>query len=128
MKTSSVKSESGAEYLETYKKTLQDNGEYEEEDTVVETDLVIGKLSVGKEGELHVEQAKNLLITGDEIFANANANNVFIHSERVFESDSQYRNPYTEELNPLADVHVDLPATSGVLLTSNSRIDGGIWQ
>ena len=128
MKTASIKSDSDTEYLETYKKPELTTGGYEEEDTVVETDLVVGKLSTGEEGQLHVESQRNLLITGDEIFANPNANNVFFHSDRIFESDSQYRNPYTEELNPLSDVHVDLPAQSGVLLTSNSRIDGGIWQ
>ena len=128
MRTASVKSDSDKEYLETYKRAKLNDGTYEEEDSVVESDLVIGKLSKGEEGELHVEEARNLLVTGDEIFAHPNGNNVFIHSERIFESDSQYRNPYTEELNPLSDVHVDLPASSGVLLTSNSRIDGGIWQ
>lgn len=128
MRTASVKSDADVEYLETYKKRQLEDGSFEEEDSIVESDLVIGKLSEGEEGELYVESTRNLLVTGDQIFANPQANNVFIHSERLFNSDSQYRNPYTEELNDLTDVHVDLPAVSGVLLTSNSRIDGGIWQ
>lgn len=127
MKTASVKNESDEEYIATYKKDQLLDGTYEEEDVVVESDLVIGKLSQGEEGELRVESTRNLMVTGDQIFANPSSNNVFVHSDRIFTDDSQYRNPYTEEVNPLSDIHVDLPGVSGVLLTSNSRIDGGLW-
>ena len=127
-KAASVKSDSDKEYDQYYKFEVDENGNYPEEDEVVRSNLVVGKLSTDEEGNKYVSEPRNLLVSGDTIIGNTETNVTFIHSGRIFEDDSQYRNPYTEERLPLTDVHVDLPAISGVLLTSNSRIDGGLWR
>lgn len=127
-KAASIKSDSDKEYDQYYKIEPNEDGTYPEEDEVVRSNLVVGKLSVDEEGNKYVSEPRNLLVSGDTIVGNTETNMTFIHSGRVFEDDSQYRNPYTEEKLPLTDVHVDLPAISGVLLTSNSRIDGGLWR
>lgn len=127
-KASSTKTESDKEWDEGYKIDQNSDGTYDEEDDVVRANLVIGKLSEDEEGNKYVSESRNLLVSGDTILGNTQTNMTFIHPERTFTDDSQYRNPYTEETLPLTDVHVDLPSVSGVLITSNSRIDGGLWR
>ena len=52
----------------------------------------------------------------------------------MFKDAVQYRNVWTETLThngdllPETDVFVAPPAESGVLITSNSRLDGGFWR
>ena len=101
------------------------------EDLVVESNLVIGKLSKDPYGNKFIEKSRNLMVTGNTVIApvvDGKIRNItVINPTRTHLEDSQYRNWYTEEQLPEEKVSIDLPPVSGVLITSNSRLDGGYF-
>lgn len=121
-KSKSVRVPSDVEALDRFKATD------DKEETVVQSNLVVGELSTDDEGNKYIKNNKNLLVTGETIFGGLDSGTTFLHPNRTFLNDTQYKDPLTEEQVAITDVHIDLPPVSGVLLTSNSRIDGGIWK
>ena len=97
----------------------------EEADTVVENNLIAGEFNPDgslKDGK--TIYATRALGVGDLVHAEG-----FIVPARTnFPNASQYEDPYTLQPTPILDVVVDMPNESGVMLTSNSRIDGGIYN
>ena len=78
-----------------------------------------GKLKKGKS----IFATKSIGIGDDESVA------AFLRPARTnFPTASQYFDPYTGEALDAQDVQVDMPAESGVMLTSNSTVDGGLYS
>ena len=93
-------------------------------DTVIENDVVVGKFD--NNGKL---LEKKSLIATAAIGVSDNEHMVgLIRPPRTnFSTAPQYYNPYTGEYNDPQDVQIDLPNESGVMLTNNSLIDGGLY-
>lgn len=93
-------------------------------DSVIENDVVVGKY----DNEGNILEKKSLIATkalgvGDDEHATG-----FIRAPRTnFPTAAQYYNPWTGEYYTPQDVQVDMPNESGVMLTSNSLIDGGLY-
>lgn len=88
----------------------------------IDSDVLIGKFNRDT-GEL---EKRNAHITGILALGSADSNITIIKAGRtLFPEDSQYTDPYTGAEIPVEPVYVEPPAYSGVLLTSNSPIDGG---
>ena len=93
-------------------------------DTVIENDVVVGKY----DDEGNLLEKKSLVATkalgvGDDEHAAG-----FIRAPRTnFPTAEQYYNPWTGEYYEPQDVQVDMPNESGVMLTNNSLIDGGLY-
>jgi hypothetical protein len=88
------------------------------------TDVLIGAIDkmTGKVTK------KNLHLTGLLALGNDETNVTFVKAGRtLFGSDSQYRDPFTDDPLPEETIFVEPPSFSGVLLTSNSPIDGGVF-
>lgn len=94
-------------------------------DTVIENDLIVGQFD--EEGNL-INQ-RSIIATKALGVSNGDKASGFIRPARTnFPNAPQYINPYTGEYNPEVDVEVDMPNESGVLLTSNSVVDGGVYN
>lgn len=99
-----------------------------EKNVVLTTDTVIGDVQDNGNGPELVDP-KSLLVTKSLLLGNNDTNTTHIvPGKTLFPQDSQYNDPRTEETLPINDVYVELPSVSGVLLTSNSRIDGGRYE
>lgn len=93
-------------------------------DVVVNQHVVAGKFN--DKGEL--VETKSIFATKSLGVGNNDTATGFIYPARTnFPNAPQYKNPYNGVLNPVTDVRVDMPNESGVLLTSNSVIDGGLY-
>ena len=68
------------------------------------------------------------MVTKSLLVGNQDTNTTqIIPGRKLFPRDTQYFDPRTDELLPEKDVYVEMPSVSGVLLTSISRIDGGLY-
>lgn len=94
-------------------------------DTVVENDVIVGEFD--NDGKLingkSVYATKSLGVGDQE-----HAEGFLVPARTNFPNAAQYEDPYTLKPTPVLDVVVDMPNESGVMLTSNSRIDGGIFN
>lgn len=94
-------------------------------DTVVENDVIVGEFA--EDGKLingkSVYATKSLGVGDQE-----HAEGFLVPARTNFPAASQYEDPYTLQPTSELDVVVDMPNESGVMLTSNSRIDGGIFD
>lgn len=98
------------------------------DNVVIDTDTVIGEVETNPADGRVVIKPRSLMVTKSLILGNDEANATHIIPGRdLFSDDSQYRNPFDESTLPIKDVYVAPPTVSGVLLTSNSRIDGLEW-
>lgn len=98
-----------------------------EHNVVLETDTVIGELENTDNG-YKVKTPRSLMVTKSLLLGNQNTNTTHIVPGRsLFPRDSQYFDPRTDELLPERDVYVEMPSVPGVLISSNSRIDGGLY-
>lgn len=119
----------------------------ENETLIVETDLIVGKIL----NEGNISESRSLKVTKSFVLGGTlkkkdkdNPDLITLESTKDthffpgrpddFLDDTQYFDPYTQSIdNPVGDgvvetdVIVAVPAKSGVLLTSNSRIDGKLW-
>lgn len=94
-------------------------------DTVVENDVIVGSIdSTGK-----VIEKKSLIATKAIGVSNDDTvTGLIVPSRTNFTAAAQYYDPVTGEATTPVDVTVDMPNESGVMLTSNSRVDGGVWN
>lgn len=117
------------------------------ESVIIETDVIVGKiLDNGKIEESHSLKVTKSMILGGLLkkkkvddptqYEEVPTKNTHVFPGRPdeFEIDTQYYDPYTQTLTnhlgdkiPEVDVKIAVPSVSGVLLTSNSRIDGKLW-
>lgn len=94
-------------------------------DTVVENDLIAGVFN--DDGSL--KEKKSLAATKSIILSDPDYGTATLAPARSnFPSAEQYLDPVTSEATLPVDVVVDAPNESGVMLTSNSVISGGVWQ
>lgn len=93
----------------------------------INTDIVIGETTKGENGS-YVSNPHSLMVTKSLILGNKDTNSVHVIPGRtLFPGSSQYRYAKDESRIPIKDVYVELPSVSGVLLTDNSRVDGGLF-
>lgn len=98
-----------------------------EENVNVKVDTVVGEIAKGTNG-YYVKTPHSLLVTKSFLLGNSETNTTHVvPGRRLFPNSSQYRYAKNEHPLPLKDVYVEPPAVSGVLLTDNSRIDGGCY-
>ena len=94
---------------------------------IFESDTVIGEIEKTDNG-YKVKTPRSLMVTKSLLVGNQDTNTTqIIPGRKLFPRDTQYFDPRTDELLPEKDVYVEMPSVSGVLLTSNSRIDGGLY-
>jgi hypothetical protein len=91
----------------------------------VENDVIVGSIdSTGK-----VIEKKSLIATKAIGVSNDDTvTGLIVPSRTNFAAAAQYYDPVTGEATTPVDVTVDMPNESGVMLTSNSRVDGGVWN
>lgn len=95
---------------------------------VVETDTVIGEVTQDDDGKQIIKTPRSLLVSKSLVLGNNNTNSTHVVPGRtLFPDSSQYRNEKTEAQLKNNDVYVEPPSKSGVLLTDNSRVDGGLY-
>ena len=93
-------------------------------DSVIENDVVVGKY----DNEGNILEKKSLIATKALGVGDDEHTTGFIRAPRTnFPTAAQYYNPWTGEYYTPQDVQVDMPNESGVMLTSNSLIDGGLY-
>ena len=93
----------------------------------VNTDTIIGETAQGTNG-YEVTTPHSLMVTKSLILGNSTTNMTHVVPGRsLFPESTQYRYAKDEHPRPVKDVYVEPPSTSGVLLTDNSRIDGGFY-
>ena len=93
-------------------------------DSVIENDVVVGKY----DNEGNILEKKSLIATKALGVGDDKHTTGFIRAPRTnFPTAAQYYNPWTGEYYTPQDVQVDMPNESGVMLTSNSLIDGGLY-
>ena len=93
----------------------------------IKTDTIIGETAIGANGR-YIKTPRSLLVTKSLALGNANTNTThFVPGRTLFPASNQYRYAKDESRLPVKDVYVEPPAVSGVLLTDNSRIDGGLY-
>lgn len=98
-----------------------------EDNVILGTDTVIGELELTDNG-YRVKVPRSLMVTKGLLLGNqSTATTQIIPGRTLFPMDSQYFDPRTDELLPEKDIYVELPSVSGVLLTSNSKVDGGLY-
>lgn len=51
----------------------------------------------------------------------------FVPGRKLFPNSQQYKDPFTYKALPVETVYVEPPSVSGVMLTDNSIIDGGVY-
>lgn len=104
--------------------TFKSSTDPQNSDIVSESNIIAGKFNAA--GEL-VEE-KTIMATKALGVGNDTHSTGMINAPRTNYPDApQYYNPLTGEYNPVIDVQVDMPNESGVLLTNNSLIDGGLF-
>lgn len=97
------------------------------DNVILESDTVIGELEETDNG-YKVKVPRALMVTKGLLLGNnATGTTHIVPGRTMFPNDSQYFDPRTDEPIPEKDVYLELPSVSGVLLGSNSRIDGGVW-
>ena len=107
-------------------KTYLDKGT--PDNVTITTDTIIGETSIGDDNQSYVSTPRSLMVTKSLILGNKDTNNTHVIPGRtLFPGSAQYRYAKNEHPLPIADVYVEMPAVSGVLLTDNSRIDGGFF-
>lgn len=111
---------------------LVDNGDGEaytgtKDNIILESDTVIGELEKTERG-YKVKTPRALMVTKGLLLGNnATSTTQIVPGRTLFPNDSQYFDPRTDEPIPEKDVYLELPSVSGVLISSNSRVDGGVW-
>ena len=108
------------------------------EDVIIETDVIIGEIlnDLTDNKNSVFGKTRSLKVSKSVVVGNNDTANFHILPGRpeMFKDAVQYRNVWTETLThngdllPETDVFVAPPAESGVLITSNSRLDGGFWR
>lgn len=97
------------------------------ENVTIKSDTIIGETSIGSNGR-YISTPKSLMVTKSLILGNAGTSNThIIPGRKLFKNSNQYKNAMDESWLPEKDVYIEMPAVSGVLLTDNSRIDGGYY-
>lgn len=93
-------------------------------DTVVENDLIAGVFN----DDGSIKEKKSIVATRAIGVSDPDYGTGLIQGARQnFPDAEQYLDPATGEPTVPIDVVVDLPNESGVMLTSNSVISGGVW-
>ena len=93
-------------------------------DTVIENDLVAGVFN--EDGS--IKEKKSIFATRALGVSDPDYGTGIIQAARQdFPDAEQYFDPVTGEPTVPTDVVVDMPNESGVMLTSNSVISGGVW-
>ena len=93
----------------------------------INTDTIIGETAKGTNG-YEVTTPHSLMVTKSLILGNSNSNMTHVIPGRsLFPGSSQYRHAKDESNVTIKDVYLEPPPVSGVLLTDNSRIDGGFF-
>jgi len=87
-------------------------------------DVLIGKINQ----TTNEITKRGLQVTKFIGLGNDETNNTFIvPGRKLFPDSLQYKDPFTYIDLPVETIYVELPAVSGVLLTDNSCIDGGVF-
>ena len=93
--------------------------------TVSEADIIAAKFD--KDG--NILEKKSIAATDSLVVSDPDYGTVlFQGARRNFPDAEQYYDPATGEATTPVDVVVDAPNESGVLITSNSVISGGVWN
>lgn len=93
--------------------------------TVSEADIIAAKFD--KDG--NILEKKSIAATDSVVVSDPDYGTVlFQGARRNFPDAEQYYDPATGEATTPVDVVVDAPNESGVLITSNSVISGGVWN
>lgn len=93
-------------------------------DTVIENDLIAAVFN----DDGTIKEKKSIVATKAIGVSDPDYGTGLIHAARQnFPDAEQYFNPVTGEPTTPIDVIVDMPNESGVMLTSNSVISGGVW-
>lgn len=117
-----------------YKKSDDDHSK---DDIIIDADVIVGEIlnnvTDSKDGVFG--KTRSLKVSKSIILGNNDTANCHFVPGRSqqFKDASQYRDAYTQtdvyegDLLPEIEVFVSPPAESGIMLTSNSRIDGKLW-
>ena len=90
----------------------------------IDQDVIIGKINQST----NAIAQRGLHVTKFISLGNDKTNNTFIVPGRtLFPNSNQYKDPFTYLSIPVETVYAEPPAISGVLLTDNSVIDGGVY-
>ncbi len=93
-------------------------------DTVIENDLIAGVFN----DDGTIKEKKSIVATKAIGVSDPDYGTGLIHAARQnFPDAEQYFDPITGEATTPIDVVVDMPNESGVMITSNSVISGGVW-
>lgn len=120
-----------ATYADEYAASV-DDGTYKpttdatDSTTVEESDLLVGKFD--ENGNL--TKARSVVATKALGVSNEANGTGLIVPQRTYSKDTaeQYFNPITGVATDPIDVVVEMPNESGVMITSNSLISGGVWS
>jgi hypothetical protein len=113
------------EYDENHNKVYKNVGT--PDNVNIKTDTIIGETAIGPNGR-YISTPRSLMVTKSLVLGNSNTNSTHVVPGRtLFPHSNQYRYAKDESRIPEKDVYVEMPAVSGVLLTDNSRIDGGLY-
>lgn len=94
-------------------------------DVVSESNIIAAKF----DNDGNLEEKKSIVATDSLGVSDPDYGTAFIQgARRSFPTAEQYYDPATGEATTPIDVVVDAPNESGVMLTSNSVISGGVWN
>lgn len=94
-------------------------------DTVIENDLIAGKF----DDKGNIVEKKSIFATRSLGVSDPGYGTMILQGARQNYPDAeQYYDPHTGKATLPIDVTVDAPNESGVMLTSNSIISGGVWD
>lgn len=92
---------------------------------VSESDIIAAKF----DNDGNIEEKKSIAATDSLIVSDPEYGSMLLQgARRNFPDAEQYYDPATGEATTPVDVVVDAPNESGVMLTSNSIISGGVWN
>lgn len=93
-------------------------------DIVSEANIIAAKL----DNDGNVEEKRSIVATDSLGVSDPSYGTMFLQgARRNFPNAEQYYDPATGEATTPVDVSVDAPNESGVMITSNSVISGGVW-
>lgn len=114
---------------ELYGGTPDEKGKYHgtEQNIHFNSDTIVGEVAQGPNGSF-ISTPHSLLVTKSLLLGNKNTNTTHVVPGRtLFPKSSQYRFAKDEVTRPMQDIYIEMPSVSGVLLTDNSRVDGGLF-
>lgn len=110
------------------KNYLKDRYGDEEDATVIENDVIIGEIETAADGTYKIKKGKSLHVSNSLAIGNDEGASMHLtpdHNEFGYDIPGILEGE--EWTNPGPDIVVERPLKSGIMLTHNSPISGGLW-